>query len=66
MGGSVTVQQSELESLHLVLLSATGQRIAELTQTESKQLVDMPSVQGVYMLRIESSSGVQAVKIVVY
>ena len=66
MGGSVTVQQSELESLHLVLLSATGQRIAELTQTESKRLVDMPSVQGVYMLRIESSSGVQAVKIVVY
>ena len=65
-GGAVTVQQSEPETLRLVLLSSTGQRLAEYTQTESTHRIDMPSVQGVYLLRIASDNGIQTVKIVVY
>ena len=66
MGGSVSVMQSLQENLRLVLMSATGQRIAEYAQTESSWIVDMPSVQGVYLLRIASPADVQTVKIVVY
>lgn len=65
-GGMVTVQQSEQETLRLILLSATGQRVAEYTQTESAKLVDVPGVQGIYLLRVASESDVQTVKIVVY
>ncbi len=65
-GGAVTVQQSEPETLHLVLMSSTGQRIAEYTQTDSSKPVNMPTVQGVYLLRITSDSGLQTEKIVVY
>lgn len=64
--GTVTVQQSANENLHLILMSATGKRVAEYNQTESSQLINMPGVQGVYMLRIEAESDVQTVKIVVY
>ncbi len=66
MGGAVTVQQSEQETLRLILLSATGQRLAEYTQSESTQQISMPTVQGVYMLRIASDTIVQTEKIVVY
>ncbi|MBO7454932.1 MAG: T9SS type A sorting domain-containing protein [Paludibacteraceae bacterium] len=66
MGGIVSVMQSLQENLQLVLMSTTGQRIAEYAQTESSRIVDMPSVQGVYLLRIASPTDVQTVKIVVY
>jgi len=65
-GGVVAVQQSQSETLRLILMSATGQRIGEYTQTDSKQLICMPVVQGVYLLRITSDSGMQTAKIVVY
>ena len=65
-GGVVSVQQSQSETLRLILMSATGQRIGEYTQTDSKQLICMPAVQGVYLLRITSDSGMQTAKIVVY
>lgn len=65
-GGVVAVQQSQSETLRLILMSATGQRIGEYTQTDSKQLICMPAVQGVYLLRITSDSGLQTEKIVVY
>ncbi len=65
-GGVVAVQQSQSETLRLILMSATGQRIGEYTQTDSKQLICMPAVQGVYLLRITSDSGMQTAKIVVY
>ena len=65
-GGVVAVQQSQSETLRLILMSATGQRIGEYTQTDSKQLICMPAVQGVYLLRITSDSGMQTEKIVVY
>ena len=65
-GGVVAVQQSQSEMLRLILLSTTGQRIGEYTQTDSKQLICMPAVQGVYLLRITSDSGMQTAKIVVY
>lgn len=65
-GGVVAVQQSQSEMLRLILMSATGQRIGEYTQTDSKQLICMPAVQGVYLLRITSDSGMQTEKIVVY
>ena len=65
-GGVVAVQQSQSETLRLILMSATGQRIGEYTQTDSKQLISMPAVQGVYLLRITSDSGMQTAKIVVY
>ena len=63
---AVTVRQSLDENLRLILMSATGKRVAEYNQTESSQLINMPGVQGVYMLRIEAESDVQTVKIVVY
>ena len=62
----MAVQQSQSETLRLILMSATGQRIGEYTQTDSKQLICMPAVQGVYLLRITSDSGMQTAKIVVY
>lgn len=65
-GGVVAVQQSQSETLRLILMSTTGQRIGEYTQTDSKQLICMPAVQGVYLLRITSDSGMQTAKIVVY
>lgn len=64
--GAVTVHQSLDENLHLILMSATGKRVAEYTQQEATKLIDMPGVQGIYLLRIESDSDVQTVKIVVY
>ncbi len=64
--GAVTVRQSLDENLHLILMSATGKRVAEYTQQEATKLIDMPGVQGIYLLRIESDSDVQTVKIVVY
>ena len=64
--GAVTVHQSMDENLHLILMSATGKRVAEYTQQEATKLIDMPGVQGIYLLRIESDSDVQTVKIVVY
>lgn len=64
--GAVTVHQSLDENLHLILMSATGKRVAEYTQQEGTKLIDMPGVQGIYLLRIESDSDVQTVKIVVY
>ena len=66
MGNAVTVQQSMNETIRLLLMSSTGQRIAEYTQTESTQLVEMPSVQGIYLLRIDSENNVRTEKIVVY
>ena len=60
------MQQTEQETLRLILLSATGQRIAEYMQSESTQQICMPTVQGVYMLRIASDTAVQTEKIVVY
>ena len=66
MGGSVTVHQSESETLRLTLLSATGKRVAQYTQTETDRLMTMPSVQGIYLLRIDAPSGMQTVKIIVY
>ena len=65
-GGLVTVHQSEPENLHLVLLSSTGQQLADLTQTESSKSVEMPTIQGVYLMRIEAIDSVETVKIVVY
>lgn len=64
--GAVTVRQSANENLHLILMSATGKRVAEYTQQESAKLVTMPGVQGIYLLRIEAESDAQTVKIVVY
>lgn len=64
--GAVTVRQSANENLRLILISTTGKRVAQYTQTESTQLINMPSVEGIYMLRIETDSDVQTVKIVVY
>ncbi len=64
--GAVTVRQSLDENLHLILMSATGKRVAEYSQTDAAMLIDMPGVQGIYLLRIESDSDVQTVKIVVY
>ncbi len=64
--GAVTVHQSLDENLHLFLMSATGKRVAEYNQTDATKLIDMPGVQGIYLLRIESDSDVQTVKIVVY
>jgi len=63
---AVTVRQSANENLHLILMSATGKRVAEYTQQEAAKLVSMPGVQGIYLLRIEAESEVQTVKIVVY
>lgn len=64
--GAVTVRQSANENLHLILMSATGKRVAEYTQQEATKLIDMPGVQGIYLLRVEAESDVQTVKIVVY
>ncbi|MBO6075430.1 MAG: T9SS type A sorting domain-containing protein [Paludibacteraceae bacterium] len=64
--GAVTVHQSLDENLHLILMSATGKRVAEYNQTDATKLIDMPGVQGIYLLRIETESDVQTVKIVVY
>ena len=64
--GAVTVRQSANENLRLILISTTGKRVAQYTQTESTQLINMPSVEGIYLLRIETDSDVQTVKIVVY
>ena len=64
--GAVTVRQSLEENLHLILMSATGKRVAEYSQTDAAKLIDMPGVQGIYLLRIETESDVQTVKIVVY
>ena len=66
MGGNVTVRQSASETLRLLLMSATGQRIAEWVQTDSRGELQMPSVQGVYMLRVTTPTDSRAVKIVVY
>ena len=63
---AVTVRQSANENLHLILMSATGKRVAEYRQQEAAKLVTMPGVQGIYLLRIEAESDVQTVKIVVY
>lgn len=65
-GGVVNVHQSELENLQLVLMSSTGQHLAEYTQTESNQSIMMPSVQGMYLLLIESPNELKTEKIVVY
>ncbi len=65
-GGMVTVQQTAEETLYLLLTNATGQRVAEYTQTQSSYLIQMPALQGVYLLRIVSGSDMQTVKIVVY
>ena len=65
-GGLVTVHQSEPEELYIILLTATGQWIAELTQTESLKSVEMPTIQGVYLMRIEAEDSVEMVKIIVY
>jgi len=65
-GGSVTVQQTAEETLHLFLMSATGKRVAKYTQTQNMQLIDMPTIQGVYLLRIATENDVQTAKIVVY
>ena len=63
---AVTVRQSANENLHLILMSATGKRVAEYAQQEAAKLVTMPGIQGIYLLRIEAESDVQTVKIVVY
>lgn len=60
------MQQTAEETLHLLLTNATGQRVAEYTQTQSTCLIDMPAMQGVYLLRIVSGSDKQTGKIVVY
>jgi len=65
-GGTVTVQQTAEETLHLLLTNATGQRVAEYTQTQSRCQIEMPALQGIYLLRIVSGSDMQTVKIVVY
>ena len=65
-GGTVTVQQTAEETLHLFLTTATGKRVAEYTQTQSSSQIEMPALQGVYLLRIVSGSDMQTVKIVVY
>ena len=63
---AVTVRQSANENLHLILMSATGKRVAEYAQQEAAKLVTMPGIQGIYLLRVEAESDVQTVKIVVY
>jgi hypothetical protein len=65
-GGSVRVAQTQDETLQIILYSATGKQIGRFTQTDEIGWINMPSTQGIYLMRVTAPSGMTTAKIVVY